>query len=103
MESPLKNGRREKDERFKTFLEWAGAHEASAPTVVPETSNLAEAAKLAQHVYARLLMNTEAGAETHTITDKGRFVQRFDPTSAHVNLNIMKNISKPPKDNIAPQ
>lgn len=38
-----------KDERFK-LLEWAEAHETSAPIVVPEASNVAGAAKLAQHV-----------------------------------------------------
>lgn len=41
----------------------------NAPTITPESCGVAHAHKLAQHVYARLLISKERGAEAHSIVD----------------------------------
>lgn len=78
-----------KDERFKVLLEWAQARDPNEPAVDPAASNVANATRLSQHIYASLLMSTESGTEAHSIVDNTpaengleawrRFVQKFDP------------------------
>lgn len=76
------------DERFKVFLEWVEAREANTPTMVPDASNMAGAAKLTQKLNASLRMRTEVWTEAYSIVDntpgkKGpeawrRLVQRIE-------------------------
>lgn len=75
-------------------------------TIVRVASGIVGAETLGQHVYASLLMSTEAGTEAHTIVDAtpgergleawGRLAKRFDWVSAQGNLNLMSRILKPP-------
>lgn len=46
--------------------------EAIAPTIAPETSEVLDAQRRAQHVYASIFMSTETGIETHSIADYTR-------------------------------
>lgn len=71
-----------KDEWFKTLLGWAEGHDTNAPTVAPEASNGAGAAKLAQHLYASLLMSKEAGTEAHSIAAIPRWRTAWRPGGA---------------------
>lgn len=69
------------------------ACETSAPTILPETSSLVGPARLADHLFASLVMSMEARKETHSIAGNPpwanglgawrRLVQRFDLASAH--------------------
>lgn len=82
------------DERFKVLLEWAEARETNAAIIIPESSNVVGAPRLAQHVYASLIMSTKAGTETDSIVnntpgDNGReawrrLVQRLDPPNGTI-------------------
>lgn len=94
-----------KDERLKVLLQWA-ARADRADDIVPYSSGVLGVATLAQHIYASLLMCTEAGREAHSIVDNTpaengveawrRLVQTFDPTLAHANPNLLSEILKPP-------
>lgn len=89
-----------KDDRFKSLLEWAEMREPMAPSIVPDASGIHAPKLLGQHVYASLLMSTEAGTEVHSIVGWNvleacrRLVQRFDPASAQANLNLLSRILK---------
>lgn len=95
-----------KDDNFKVRSEWAEAREATGPTIVQDPNGLFGAARLAQHLYASLLMCTEAGTEAHSILDNTpgkngleawrRHVPRFDPTSTRTNRDLTGKILKPP-------
>lgn len=71
-------------ERFNVFVGWAQAREASAPTIVPETSKVEGARGIAQHLYASPLMSTEAGMDAHSVGYNGlgawrRFISARQP------------------------
>lgn len=48
------------DERPEALVDWAEARDMSAPTIIQQST-------FETHVYARLLMNTGAGTEVHSI------------------------------------
>lgn len=91
------------------FLEWAG----EGDDCTHENQQRSRSCKVCA-APLRLLMCTETGTEAHSIVDNTpaetgleawrRLVERFDPWSAHANLNIMSKILRPPKgkfDNIS--
>lgn len=71
---------------------------------------MSEAARLAQHLYASLLICTEAGTHAHPTVDntpaenglevRSRLVQWFDLAPADANLNLAGKTSTPPKGKI---
>lgn len=78
-----------RDERFKVLRDWAETRDTDSSTISPEASGVADAPRLAQRIYASLLMSTEAGTEAHSIVDNApgengldawpRSAQRLDP------------------------
>lgn len=92
-----------KDDRFNLLLQCAEARETNAPTIVPEASSVTGTARLAQHLLAREHGDRNSGSLHRTPGENGlearrRLVQRFDPLSAHANLNLMSKILRPPKE-----
>lgn len=89
-----------KDERFNFVLEWAEACESNAPTIIPDARNVNYVARLAQQLYASLLMHMEAETD-NSPPENGlgvcrRLVQRFGLASAHANLNLTSQTLRAP-------
>lgn len=92
------------DETFKVLLGWVRAREPNALAIIPESSSMVVASRLAQHVHASLLMSRGRSRGTlhcrQYTGEKGleawrRLVQTFDPRSAHANPKLLSKIFYP--------